>query len=144
MLFWIFVSLLIVGIAFTVIYAKTNNCELHWTEIVGILLTIFGGLCVLVSLLIIVYSQANIKADVAAFNQRYESLVYQYENDIYENDNDLGKRELMVDIQEWNEDLARNRELQDNFWIGIYVPDIYDQFEFIEMDRGMQDTRGES
>lgn len=97
------------------------------------LLAVFFGLVAAIS--VIVFTCCNIGVDgyVSQMNTRYEMLTYQYENDIYENDNDLGKRELMSDIQEWNEDLANYKAIQDDFWIGIYIPDVYDQFEFIEL-----------
>lgn len=87
--------------------------------------------------MVILMSVNYIGADgfVAASKQRYESLTYQYENDFYENDNDLGKYELVSKIQEWNEDLARRKKYQNNFWIGVFIPDIYDQFQFIELGK---------
>ena len=81
----------------------------------------------------IIEANTNVDAYVAENQMRYEMLVYQYENDIYDNDNDLGKRDLMEDIQKWNEDLAYNRKAQDDFWVGIFYPNVYDQFEFIEL-----------
>jgi hypothetical protein len=126
MLFWIFVAILVAGIVWRCIDAWSDG---------AVWLVIIGAVAVAGSIIGMIGAQTTTKAEIAAANQRYESLVYQYENDIYENDNDLGKRELMQEIQEWNEDLAINRELQDNFWVGIYIPDIYDQFKFIELDK---------
>lgn len=135
MLFWIFVATLIFGIVLGKIYDRTHNHKLYWTGDAGDIMIYAGIIGTAVSVVIMMLTLGAPEADVAVYNERYESLVYQYENDIYENDNDLGKRELMADIQEWNEDLAMNRELQDNFWIGIYIPNIYDRFEFIELDK---------
>lgn len=90
-------------------------------------------LVAIVMLVVIVVKNTNVDAYVAENQMRYEMLVYQYENDIYDNDNDLGKRDLMEDIQKWNEDLAYYRKAQDDFWVGIFHPNVYDQFEFIEL-----------
>lgn len=86
-----------------------------------------------IMLVVIIVNNTNVDAYVAENQMRYEMLVYQYENDIYDNDNDLGKRDLMEDIQKWNEDLAYRRKAQDDFWVGIFYPNIHDQFEFIEL-----------
>lgn len=132
MLFWIFVAVMAIGIALW-----WYNCSVKWNDLLDVLSGVFfipGLLCVLVSLAIIVIANIGNDGYVAGMNTRYESLVYQYENNIYDNDNDIGKRELMVDIQEWNEDLASYKANQRDFWIGIYIPNIYDQFEFIELE----------
>jgi hypothetical protein len=95
--------------------------------------SVITGIIVGIMACIIVCSHVDVDAKIAKYNARYETLTYQYENDIYDNDNDLGKRELIADIQEWNENLAYSKEIQDDFWQGIFYPNIYDQFEFIEL-----------
>lgn len=123
MLFWTFVIIIIAGfVLFT----------FDW-ENFGIAISVIGIFGVIVSVVVLAINYIGIDGYIARMNTRYDSLVYQYENDIYDNDNDLGKRELMEDIQRWNEDLSAYQKNQRDFWIGIYIPNIYDQFEYIEL-----------
>lgn len=89
-----------------------------------------------ISVALIGYNYLHANANVAKYQKRYKSLIYQYENDFYDNNNDIGKSELMNQIEYWNCDLASKKELQRDFWLGIYYPNIYDNFEFIELDKG--------
>ena len=123
MLFWTFVIIIIAGfVLFT-----------YDLENLGIAISVIGIFGIIASVVVLAINYIGIDGYIARMNTRYETLVYQYENDIYDNGNDLGKRELMVDIQNWNEDLSSRRERQRDFWIGIYIPNIYDQFEYIEL-----------
>ena len=123
MLFWTFVIIIIAG--FVLFTFDLEN--------LGIAISVIGIFGIIVSVVILAINYIGIDGYIARMNTRYETLVYQYENDIYDNDNDLGKRDLMEDIQRWNEDLAAIQKNQHDFWVGIYIPDIYDQFEFIEL-----------
>lgn len=133
MLFFIFVAILIVGIVLLIAY--DYDCVIGEECLyLGSIATLIGSIAVFISVIIFCCSHTGLDGQIAAYQARYESLTYQYENDIYDNDNDLGKKELMSEIQEWNEDMASYKENQDDFWIGIYIPNIYDQFEFIEYE----------
>ena len=123
MLFWTFVIIIIAG--FVLFTFDLEN--------LGITISVIGIFGIIASVVVLAINYIGIDGYIARMNTRYETLVYQYENDIYDNDNDFGKRELMVDIQNWNEDLSSRRERQRDFWIGIYIPNIYDQFEYIEL-----------
>lgn len=95
---------------------------------------IFGvilGACFIAIAIIHISAPEKVEKDKV----RYEMLTYQWENDIYDNDNDLGKRDLVEQIREWNEDLAAGKRMQHDIWVGAFVPDIYDQFEFIPLER---------
>ena len=129
MLFWLVVLSIVVCLGLAV-YLEKRFCDYSGPFLV---IAIIGFIVAIIMLIVIIVENTNVDAYVAENQMRYEMLVYQYENDIYDNDNDLGKRDLMEDIQEWNEDLAYHREAQDDFWVGIFYPNVYDQFEFIEL-----------
>jgi hypothetical protein len=129
MIFWLCVLSIVVCLGLAT-YVEKRFCKYSWLFLAIALISLIVTLVMLID---IIGSHTNVDAYVAENQMRYEMLVYQYENDIYDNDNDLGKRDLMEDIQEWNEDLAYYREAQDDFWVGIFHPNVYDQFEFIEL-----------
>lgn len=129
MIFWLVVLSFVVSLGLA-IYVEKRFGDYSWLFLV---ITFLSFLVSIIMLVVIIVNNTNVDAYVAENQMRYEMLVYQYENDIYDNDNDLGKRDLMEDIQKWNEDLAYRRKAQDDFWVGIFYPNVHDQFEFIEL-----------
>ena len=129
MIFWLVVLSIVVCLGLAVYVEK----RFYDYSVPFLMIASIGFIVAIIMLIIIVVKNTNVDAYVAENQMRYEMLVYQYENNLYDNDNDLGKRDLMEDIQEWNEDLAYYREAQDDFWVGIFHPNVYDQFEFIEL-----------
>ena len=132
MLFWIFVGIFVVALV-GVIVCYYLDCDVSFG--LTATLTFISGFAIVVSIAIIADRYSHADADVAKYQQRYESLIYQYENDFYNNDNDVGKYELVSQIEYWNTDLAYRKTIQRDFWLGIYYPNIYDQFEFIKLDK---------
>ena len=124
-------------------YAKKNKDSLankvdykisgEWPEYATWIAGVILGIVVLIMSICIIEAHIPAEAKVEQYQMRYESLLYQYENDVYDGDDDVvGKRDLYTDIEFWNSDLAYRKRIQRDFWIGIFHPNIYDQFEFIE------------
>lgn len=131
MIFWIFLILIAISVIFLILNDKI------WYEdwIFGVCLGAlsFSAIIVLIMSVFVIDANVGIEGKIAYNEQRYEALVYQVENEIYENDNDVGKYELYNQVREWNEDLAKGKAMQNDFWLGIFYPDIFDKFEFIEL-----------
>ena len=104
--------------------------------IFGVIGMAIFGLALLIVCIFVIVNNSNTHGLIASNKQRYESLIYQLENNLYDNDNDLGKKELYNQIEEWNASLAEGKAMQNDFWFGVFYPDIYDHFEFIELDKG--------
>ena len=130
MLFWLFVVILVIGLEFFFWYDQIYKKYCSVAEMVNGIMTGIGAICFVSSLAIMGFCYINSNGQADEFTQRYESLTYQYENVVFDSES---KKELYDQIQEWNEDLAWYKSAQRDFWIGIYIPNIFDQFEFIEL-----------
>lgn len=131
MIFWIFLILIAISVIFLILNDKIWDKDWIFGVCLGDLS--FSVIIVLIMSVFVIDANVGIEGKIASNEQRYEALVYQVENEIYENDNDVGKYELYNQVREWNEDLAKGKAMQNDFWLGIFYPDIFDKFEFIEL-----------
>lgn len=125
MLFWLFWIVLIVGIILLVISEHVYDFS-ELLSGIGFAFIALSVLALLTSTALIATNRIGAEAKAMELKERYNSLVYQLENELYDNDNDVGKKELYDEIREWNEDLAYYKNVQNDFWIGIYYSKIYD------------------
>lgn len=82
--------------------------------------------------IVILVGNSGTDAKMEDLRQRGEILEYQVENDLYDNDNDLGKKELYSEIEDYNSTIVKGKAMQNDFWYGIFYPDIYDHLEPID------------
>ena len=131
MVFYLVVAALVISI---IVIAIKNKISYDYHIIVDVseVISIILGVVILFMTVAICIGNFGADAKAAKYKERYDSLVYQYENEIYCDDNVV--YDLLTDIREYNEDLAYYQEIQDDSWIGIFYPNIFDQFELIELD----------
>lgn len=131
MLFWI----TLIGLALALVMNYIAK-EKDWSviEFISVGLSSAGILLSVVMIFVMVGMRLGNDGYVASMRQRHDALVYQAENHLYDDDIHVSKKELADQITNWNEDLAKNKINQKDTWIGIFVPDIYDEFEFIPID----------
>ena len=133
MIFWICLIALVVLIA---LFALNYN---YWRiDIIDIVVNILIGIFAIATVVMtvgIIVSTADTPAQFEAKQQTYEALTYQYENAIFENENahcNSGLKSLYDQIKDYNEDVAYGKKAQRDFWVGIFVPDAYDDLKLIE------------
>ena len=131
MIFWITLIAVVVFAVLSIVFF--DSLDFEWVSMLSTFISAIAGVAFVIMLIVVIVNNVGVEASIEANKQRYESLIYQAENNLYENDNDLGKKELVNQIQEWNEDLAKGKDLQYDFWVGIFYADIYDEFDFIPM-----------
>lgn len=152
MIFWIFVILTVVCIAFIVATNKISNKydyrerekntklvdfvyyndePIYWTS--GIT-AVVSGIVIFCMLIEIIVSQTQADGLRASNEQRYNALVYKSQTEAIRDEFGIVNKEYIDEVQAWNEELAENRSYAHNFWIGIFYPKrAYDGFEIIDL-----------
>lgn len=129
MLFFIPLILIAVGILIEKFSVRDFVSDLG--EILAFVSTIGA---VILFVLIIIF-QLSGRTSLESNKERYKALTYKIERKSYRDDFGLLKKEVIDEIQDWNEDLTFYKSNQRDFWIGIFIPNIYDEFELIDYEK---------
>jgi len=118
MLFFIFMIIC----AICILFCFLNN-KLNLDIAVTFVLIVLSGFIIFIHLII---GGCNLMMKT---NYNKDELKVKYENLVENKDNEY----VVPEIIEWNKDLTVNKKYQRDFWIGPYIPNIYDDLELIEV-----------
>lgn len=154
MLFWLFVIIFVIGV-FTIllgIYAENNpkyrdamykerrtiKAHLYYysdsIKFAGKSVVMISIIAIVAMLFIICDKHTDINAQVEADKETYIGIKYKVTSEACRDEFGLLSKEVVDEIQDWNEYIKLNQTLQDNFWLGIFYPNVYDQFETISYE----------
>lgn len=150
MIFWLSVILLIVGsliIASPSILKNIFKKDKHENirhffayhdetfVFVGGIIDTIAALAVAIMLLVIVSAHTGVDATIEQDREHCKALEFKVDSKSYRDEFGLLNKEVIDEIQAWNEELTYNKHIQRDFWLGIFYPNIYDEFQTIDYER---------
>ena len=128
MLFWLFIILFVVGIILYKVF------EFEFLGDFGYFISIISGLAVIISLFIIIGEYTTMDSYLEKTREQYKAITYKIESNACRDEFGLLNKEVIDEIQEWNKDVRFYQNIQDNFWLGIYYPNVFDEFGTIDYE----------
>ena len=143
MLFWLFLIVLIIGIGLFIVGNVSWDSEKHpflWNndcniELVGEIVGVLSGLVIGIMIFILCGQYMGVDAYLEKNRETYMALTYKIESNSCRDEFGLLSKELIDEVQEWNQDVRYYQKIQRNFWVGIFYPNVYDEFETIDYER---------
>lgn len=132
MIFWIFVILTVAGIVGG-IFAYEYDFE--GLSILGWIVGVISGIVAAIMLIVIISAHCTAGAQVELWKEQYKALTYKLESGACRDEFGLLNKEIIDEIQDWNQDVVYNKRIQKDFWIGIFYPNVFDEFETIDYER---------
>lgn len=145
MLFWLCLIVLIIGVEFIILgnklwfntekNSKLKNFVYQHGEIIelsGIFLFIISGIIMAVMIILFACNYIGVDAQVEKYKEQYNAITYKVESDTCRDEFGLLNKEVIDEVQDWNENITYHKTIQRDFWVGIFIPNIYDQFETID------------
>ena len=146
MIFWLCLAILIIGIGLIVIgcidwdYEKNKLFDFLYDnddtlKFIGGITTFISGFIMIIMITILCCMYIGIDARVEQSKETFDAITYKVESGACRDEFGLLNKEVTDEIQSWNESVIYNQKMQNDFWVGVFYPDIYDQFETIDYEK---------
>ena len=145
MLFWLCLIVLIIGIGLVAVgkmewFDTRNENKLRkflyqndeTIEYSGLATVVVSGIIMAIMIVVFACDYIGVNAQVEKAKERYNAITYKVESGAYRDEFGLLNKEVIDEIQDWNEDVTYYKNFQKDFWVGIFIPNVYDQFETID------------
>ena len=146
MIFWLCLAILIIGIGLLVIgcinwsYKKNTLFDfLYYNDdtlrFIGDIITFISGFIIVSMIIILCCMYIGIDARVEQSKETFDAITYKVESGACRDEFGLLNKEVIDEIQSWNESVIYNQKMQNDFWVGVFYPNVYDQFETIDYEK---------
>lgn len=133
MIFWLSVIIFAVGVVMLIAngIGRTLNYKYEYSNtsefilIFGVAVAFIGAVWLLIAGLLLTISQTTITATRQANTEEYKALTYKLESETCKDQFGLLNKEIIDEVQRWNVKVTYYKAMEDNFWVGIYYPDVY-------------------
>lgn len=102
--------------------------------VISIIFTLLLGIFFGVSVVKISYNYINAPIEQAVCQETYNSLIYKSETEAIRDDFGIINKEYIDEVQAWNVEVVKMQEMTNNFWVGVYYPNWYNELETINLD----------
>ena len=137
MIYFVIIAILILSlIGMYLLYDEDGSTVAVVGLMTCVIIAIVTGIVACVMTIDVISNHVGIDGHIAANNERYNAIVSQLESGEF-SESPIALKKLYDEAREWNEDLVKNKSNSHDFWIGIFTPAIYDDFQIIPIgDRG--------
>ena len=142
MIFWLSIIIFAVGVVILIAnrIGESLSYEYEYSNVssfilsFGVVISFIGAVWFLVAGLILLLTKTNVAATRQANAEKYKALTYKLESDACRDQFGLLNKEIIDEVQDWNTGIVYYKAMEDNFWVGIYYPDVYGDLGTIDYE----------
>ena len=142
MIFWLSIIIFTVGVAILIAnrIGESLSYEYEYSSLsgfilsFGVIISFISAIWFLVAGLILLLTQTNVAAYRQVNAEKYKAITYKLENEACRDQFGLLNKEIIDEVQRWNVKVTYYKAMEDNFWVGIYYPDVYGDLGTIDYE----------